>query len=67
MKLEELDLKNKQIEKIDQQIIQQNEMYSYVLDDGMSDYDKFVRYVNQNEGCEYICTDELLKLLEEAL
>ena len=67
VKLEELDLKNKQIEKIDQQIIQQNEMYSYVLDDGMSDYDKFVRYVNQNEGCEYICTDELLKLLEEAL
>jgi hypothetical protein len=65
--IDEIDRKDKQIEQIDQAVIEQNEKYSYVLDDAMSDYDKFVMYVNQNEGFEYISVDELTKLLEEAL
>ena len=42
----------------------QNTQYSYILDNEISDYDKFVMYVNQNEGYDFISSDELIKLLE---
>lgn len=67
VKLQELDKKDKQMQEIDQTILEQNIQYSYILDNEISDYDKFVMYVNQNEGYDFISSDELIKLLEEGL
>ena len=67
VKLQELDKKDKQMQEIDQTILEQNIQYSYILDNEISDYDKFVMYVNQNEGYEFISSDELINLLEEGL
>ncbi len=64
VKLQELDKKDKQMQQIDQTILEQNTQYSYILDNEISDYDKFVMYVNQNEGYDFISSDELIKLLE---
>ena len=65
VKLQELDKKDKQMQQIDQTILEQNTQYSYILDNEISDYDKFIMYINQNEGYDFITTDELIKLLEE--
>ncbi len=55
-----------------QQAVQKNKeqeeklnKYSYVLDPNLSPYEIFVRYVNQNKGCEFITVDELMKILTE--
>jgi DNA repair exonuclease SbcCD nuclease subunit len=67
VKFKELDKRDKQMQQIDQTILEQNMQYSYLLDNEISDYDKFVMYANQNEGYDFITTDELIKLLEEDL
>ena len=41
--------------------------YSYILDDNLTGYEKFTRYINQNEGYEFITVDELISILEEAI
>ncbi len=64
VKLQELGKKDKQMQQIDQTILEQNSQYSYILDNEISDYDKFVMYVNQNEGYDFISSEELIKLLE---
>ena len=64
IKLDELDKKDRQMQEVDQTILEQNKQYSYILDNGIDDYSKFVMYVNQNEGYDFISTDELIKLLE---
>lgn len=64
IKLQELDKKDKQMQEIDEAIIKKNSQYSYILDNEISDYDKFVMYVNQNEGYDFITVEELIKLLE---
>ena len=64
IKLQELDKKEKQMQQIDQEVLEQNKQYSYIIDPEISDYDKFVMYINQNEGFEFITTDELIKILE---
>ena len=41
--------------------IKQNELYdynSYLFDKSMSSYEKFVRFVNNEEGCEFITVDK---------
>ena len=63
--LQELDKKSKQLEQIDQAIIEQNSQYSYIIDNSIDDYTKFCMYINQNEGCEFITVEDLLSLLEE--
>ena len=64
IKLQELDKKEKQMQQIDQEVLEQNKQYSYIIDPEISDYDKFVMYINQNEGYEFITTEELIKILE---
>ena len=64
IKLQELDAKEKQNQQISQEILQQNQEYMYITDPAIGDYDKFVRYVNQNEGYEFITIDELIRILE---
>ena len=62
--LQELDDKSKQYDRIDQNVYEQNSQYSYILDNELDDYTKFVMYVNQCEGSEFITVNELISLLE---
>lgn len=41
--------------------------YDYLLDPNMNEYEKLAMYINQNKGSEYITTDELIKILTEAI
>ena len=65
--LQELDKKSKQLEQIDQNVLEQNSQYSYILDNELDDYSKFVMYMNQCEGSDFITVDELISLLEEKI
>ena len=62
--LQELDKKSKQMEQIENSILEQNSQYSYIIDPNIDDYTKFVMYMNQNEGKDFITVEELLSLLE---
>lgn len=62
--LHELDRKSKQLEQIDINNLEQQQQYSYIIDPQMTDYQKFVMYINQQEGKEFITVDELINLLE---
>jgi len=62
--LQELDKKLRLIEEIDKTTLEQNQQYSYILDHNIDDYTKFVMYVNQYEGSDFITVEELVKLLE---
>lgn len=65
VRLQEIDKKEKQIEQVDQEVLENNKQYSYIIDTSIGDYDKFVMYINQNEGYDYITVDELLNILED--
>ena len=65
--LQELDKKSRQLEQIDQSVLNQNSQYSYILDNELDDYTKFVMYMNQCEGSEFITVDELVSLLEDKI
>lgn len=65
VKLQEMDKKEKQSRQIDQAVLERFNEYNYILDDNIGDYDKFCMYVNQNEGYDFITSDELISLLEE--
>lgn len=65
VKFKELGKKDKQMQQIDQEILEKNIEYSYILDQNIGDYDKFCMYVNQNEGYDFITTEELISLLED--
>ena len=41
--------------------------YDYLLDPNLNEYEKLTKYINQNKGEEYITTDELIKILSEAI
>ena len=65
--LQELDKKAKTLQQIDQSILEHNTQYSYIIDNNLDDYTKFVMYVNQNEGDDFITVEELIKLLEDKI
>ena len=65
--LQELDKKSKQLEQIDQAVSEHNSQYSYIIDNTLDDYTKFVMYINQNEGFDFITSEELIGLLEEKI
>lgn len=65
VKLQELKQKDIRDEQISNEILEKNQQYSYIIDKNIGDYDKFVMYINQSEGFEFITADELIKLLEE--
>lgn len=44
-----------------------NSEYDFILDPKLSDFDKFVMYVNQKEGYEFITVDKLKDVLEEVI
>ncbi len=41
--------------------------YAFLLDDKLSDMEKFVKYVNMNEGSKFITVDSLKEILAEQL
>lgn len=43
------------------------EKYSYLLDNSISDLERFVMYVNENEQSEFITVDKLKELLSEVI
>lgn len=53
-----------EIEKGKQESIIMNSKYDYLMDSSISDFERFVRYVNENEGHQFITVEELTKLLE---
>lgn len=59
MNLEEIE-KEKQENQI-----KQNSQYSYLTDKSISDFERFVRYVNDSEGYEFITVQQLSELLNE--
>ena len=59
MNLEEIE-KEKQENQI-----KQNSQYSYLTDKSISDFERFVRYVNESEGYEFITIQQLNELLSE--
>ena len=44
-----------------------SEEYDFILDSQLSDFEKFVRYVNLKEGGEFITVDKLRQLLEDKI
>lgn len=63
--LQEMDRQVKQMESINKGIMEQQSQYSYIIDPQLDDYTKFIMYINQCEGCEFITVDELIHILEE--
>ena len=45
----------------------ENSEYNYLVDNSISDFDKFVRYVNEKEGYEFISVEKLTALLGETI
>lgn len=41
--------------------------YSYLIDNSISDFERFVRYVNEKEGSEFITVQQLTDLLTEKI
>ena len=41
--------------------------YNFILDDKLSDMEKFVMYVNLKEGGEFITVDRLKEILSEEI
>ena len=64
IKFQEIDKKKKEFERINQEILETNQQYSFILDPNINEYDKITKYINKNEGYDFITSDELIKLLE---
>lgn len=62
--VEFMDIKDVEEQKREEQI-KQNSQYNYLMDKGISDFERFVRYVNESEGCEFITVQKLTEILNE--
>lgn len=47
--------------------IRQDAQYQYLTDPSLSDFERFVRFVNDSEGYQFITVEQLSKLLEDVL
>ena len=56
-------LNNEQIEQSKHTETLESEQYSYLIDKNISDLERFVRYVNEKEGAEFISVEKLNELL----
>ena len=56
-----------EIEKKKQELELANTKYDYLIDNSISDLDRFVRYVNESEGCEFITVQKLTELLNDKI
>ena len=61
-------LDQSEIKKLkDEGEIETDEKYSYLIDKSISDFDRFVRYVNESEGYQFITVDKLNEILGESI
>ena len=60
-------LAQEEIEKKKQELELANTKYDYLIDNSISDLDRFVRYVNESEGCEFITVQKLTELLNDKI
>ena len=58
---------NEEDTKLDNTLNDNNEEYSYLFDNSISDLEKFVMYVNNSEGETFITVDQLTKLLNDKM
>ena len=61
----EFDADNKEIIENSDKISQINNQYSYLMDKSISDFERFVRYVNDSEGSQFISVEQLTELLND--
>lgn len=52
-------------EKKREEQIKMDSKYNYLMDKSISDFERFVKYVNDSEGYEFITVDKLTELLKE--
>lgn len=64
--VEFLDVKEAEEKKKEEQI-KQNSQYNYLIDKSISDFERFVRYVNESEGYEFITVQKLNELLSDQI
>jgi DNA repair exonuclease SbcCD nuclease subunit len=64
--VEFMDISEIEEQKKEEQI-KQDEQYGYLLDNSISDLDKFVMYINNSEGYQFITVDKLSELLSNNL
>ena len=57
-------LQTEDIEKAKEEVFASTE-YNYLVDNSISDMERFVRYVNEKEGSQFISVEQLTKLLNE--
>ena len=60
-------LNNEEIDKVKGEILASNNEYNYLMDNSISDFERFVRYVNESEGSEFITVEKLNKLLSSEI
>lgn len=63
--VEFMDIKEVEEQKKTEQL--QSTQYSYLLDNSISDFERFVRYINESEGYEFITVQKLTELLNEKI
>jgi hypothetical protein len=64
--VEFLDNKELEKQKMDAEIAR-NDKYSYLMDNSLSDFEKFVQYINEDMGYKYITVDKLTEMLKEEI
>lgn len=67
IKLEFYDVQEEAARKLEQEQQEQAEKYSFITNTKLSDYDKFVQYVNIQEGYDFITVDSLKQILMEEI
>ena len=61
-------LDSKEVQQMEQkQSISESEQYGYLVDNSISDIERFVRYVNESEGHTFITVEQLTELLSEKI
>ena len=59
-------MSNNDIEEVSKDM-EVDKKYEYLFDNSISDFDRFVKYVNESEGYQFITVEELSKLLDEKI
>ena len=64
--VEFLDNKELEKQKMDDEIARNNK-FSYLMDNSLSDFEKFVQYINEDMGYRYITVEKLTEMLKEEI
>lgn len=67
VKLEFLDKDDEAVKKLEEEQREQAIKYSFIGNNSMTDQEKFVQYVNINEGYDFISVEKLKEILSESI